>query len=329
MNAPILEVTALKKHFPVRKGLLRRSAGTVFAVDGVSFEVGQGETLSLVGESGCGKSTLARTAMRLIEPTSGTIRLEGQDVTRLSRREMQPYRRELQMIFQDPFSSLNPRMKAGDIVGEPLKVHGLSHGADARERVSALFEQVGLRPTQMQSFPHEFSGGQRQRISIARALALSPKLIIADEPVSALDVSIQAQVINLLMDLQQRRGLSYLLVAHDLAVVEHISHRVAVMYLGKIVEQAEKRNVFDTPLHPYTQALLSAVPLPNPKVKREKRILQGDVPSPMNPPSGCPFHTRCPHAFEPCKSVAPAFREVAPGHEAACHLYGVVGATSS
>jgi peptide/nickel transport system ATP-binding protein/oligopeptide transport system ATP-binding protein len=329
MNPPVLEVTALKKHFPVRKGLLRRSAGTVFAVDGVSFEVGQGETLSLVGESGCGKSTLARTAMRLIEPTSGTIRLEGQDVTRLSRREMQPYRRELQMIFQDPFSSLNPRMKAGDIVGEPLKVHGLSHGADARERVSALFEQVGLRPTQMQSFPHEFSGGQRQRISIARALALSPKLIIADEPVSALDVSIQAQVINLLMDLQQRRGLSYLLVAHDLAVVEHISHRVAVMYLGKIVEQAEKRNVFDTPLHPYTQALLSAVPLPNPKVKREKRILRGDVPSPMNPPSGCPFHTRCPHAFEPCKSVAPAFREVAPGHEAACHLYGVVGATSS
>ncbi len=329
MNPPVLEVTALKKHFPVRKGLLRRSAGTVFAVDGVSFEVGQGETLSLVGESGCGKSTLARTAMRLIEPTSGTIRLEGQDVTRLSRREMQPYRRELQMIFQDPFSSLNPRMKAGDIVGEPLKVHGLSHGADARERVSALFEQVGLRPTQMQSFPHEFSGGQRQRISIARALALSPKLIIADEPVSALDVSIQAQVINLLMDLQQRRGLSYLLVAHDLAVVEHISHRVAVMYLGKIVEQAEKRNVFDTPLHPYTQALLSAVPLPNPKVKREKRILQGDVPSPMNPPSGCPFHTRCPHAFEPCKSVAPAFGEVAPGHEAACHLYGVVGATSS
>jgi oligopeptide/dipeptide ABC transporter ATP-binding protein len=329
MNPPVLEVTALKKHFPVRKGLLRRSAGTVFAVDGVSFEVGQGETLSLVGESGCGKSTLARTAMRLIEPTSGTIRLEGQDVTRLSRREMQPYRRELQMIFQDPFSSLNPRMKAGDIVGEPLKVHGLSHGADARERVSALFEQVGLRPTQMQSFPHEFSGGQRQRISIARALALSPKLIIADEPVSALDVSIQAQVINLLMDLQQRRGLSYLLVAHDLAVVEHISHRVAVMYLGKIVEQAEKRNVFDTPLHPYTQALLSAVPLPNPKVKREKRILQGDVPSPMNPPSGCPFHTRCPNAFEPCKSVAPAFREVAPGHEAACHLYGVVGATSS
>jgi oligopeptide/dipeptide ABC transporter ATP-binding protein len=325
MNSqPILEVEALKKHFPVRKGLLRRSAGTVLAVDGISFKVIAGETLSLVGESGCGKSTLARTAMRLIEPTSGTIRLEGRDVTHLTRREMQPYRRELQMIFQDPFSSLNPRMKAGDIVGEPLKVHGLSRGNETRARVAALFEQVGLRRAQMQSFPHEFSGGQRQRISIARALALSPKLIIADEPVSALDVSIQAQVINLLMDLQQERGLSYLFVAHDLAVVEHISHRVAVMYLGKIVEQAEKRKVFGNPLHPYTQALLSAVPLPNPRVKREKRILQGDVPSPMNPPPGCPFHTRCPHAFEPCKTVVPAFRDVAPGHEAACHLYGIV-----
>ncbi|MBV8850229.1 MAG: dipeptide ABC transporter ATP-binding protein [Methylobacteriaceae bacterium] len=325
MSAPVLEVSALKKHFPVRKGLLRRSTGTVYAVDGVSFNVMPGETLSLVGESGCGKSTLARTAMRLIEPTSGSIRLDGKDVTRLSRRAMQPYRRELQMIFQDPFSSLNPRMKAGDIVGEPLRVHELSRGQEARARVAALFEQVGLRPAQMQSFPHEFSGGQRQRISIARALALEPKLIIADEPVSALDVSIQAQVINLLMDLQQQRGLSYLFVAHDLAVVEHISHRVAVMYLGKIVEQADKRKVFGNPLHPYTQALLSAVPLPNPKLKREKRILEGDVPSPMNPPSGCPFHTRCPHVFEPCRSVVPAFREVAPGHEAACHLYGVIG----
>jgi peptide/nickel transport system ATP-binding protein/oligopeptide transport system ATP-binding protein len=329
MNAPVLEVTALKKHFPVRKGLLRRSAGTVFAVDGVTFKVAPGETLSLVGESGCGKSTLARTAMRLIEPTSGTITLEGHDVTHLSRREMQPYRRELQMIFQDPFSSLNPRMKAGDIVGEPLKVHGLSRAKETHARVAALFEQVGLRPTQMQSFPHEFSGGQRQRISIARSLALSPKLIIADEPVSALDVSIQAQVINLLMDLQQERGLSYLFVAHDLAVVEHISHRVAVMYLGKIVEQADKHEIFGNPLHPYTQALLSAVPLPNPRIKRQRRILQGDVPSPMNPPPGCPFHTRCPHAFEPCKAVVPAFREVAPGHEAACHLYGVVASQNA
>jgi len=321
--SPVLEVAGLKKHFAVRKGLLRRAIGTVYAVDGVSFHVAAGETLSLVGESGCGKSTLARTAMRLIEPTSGTIRLEGRDVTHLTRREMQPYRRELQMIFQDPFSSLNPRMKAGDIVGEPLHVHGLSKGTETRARVASLFEQVGLRPQQMQSYPHQFSGGQRQRISIARALALEPKLIIADEPVSALDVSIQAQVINLLMDLQQQRGLSYLFVAHDLAVVEHISHRVAVMYLGKIVEQADKRKVFGTPLHPYTQALLSAVPLPNPKLKREKRILQGDVPSPMRPPPGCPFHTRCPHAFEPCKTIVPAFREVAPGHAAACHLYGV------
>jgi oligopeptide/dipeptide ABC transporter ATP-binding protein len=330
MNAPpVLEITALKKHFPVRKGLLRRNAGTVFAVDGVTFKVAPGETLSLVGESGCGKSTLARTAMRLIEPTSGMIRLEGHDVTHLSRREMQPYRRELQMIFQDPFSSLNPRMKAADIVGEPLKVLGLSRGKEKQGRIAELFEQVGLLPAQMQSYPHQFSGGQRQRISIARALALKPKLIIADEPVSALDVSIQAQVINLLMDLQQERGLSYLFVAHDLAVVEHISHRVAVMYLGKIVEQAEKRKVFGTPLHPYTQALLSAVPLPNPKVKRQKRILQGDVPSPMNPPPGCSFHTRCPHAFGPCKTIVPAFREVAPGHETACHLYGVVAADAT
>jgi oligopeptide/dipeptide ABC transporter ATP-binding protein len=322
--SPILEVAGLKKHFAVRRGLLRRSIGTVYAVDGVSFHVAPGETLSLVGESGCGKSTLARAAMRLIEPTSGTIRLEGRDVTHLTRREMQPYRRELQMIFQDPFSSLNPRMKAGDIVGEPLQVHGLGRGKEKQARVASLFEQVGLRPQQMEAYPHQFSGGQRQRISIARALALEPKLIIADEPVSALDVSIQAQVINLLMDLQETRRLSYLFVAHDLAVVEHISHRVAVMYLGKIVEQAEKRKVFGNPLHPYTQALLSAVPLPNPKVKREKRILQGDVPSPMHPPPGCPFHTRCPHVFEPCKTIVPAFREVAAGHEAACHLYGVV-----
>jgi oligopeptide/dipeptide ABC transporter ATP-binding protein len=326
--SPILEVAGLKKHFSVRRGLLRRAIGTVYAVDGVSFHVAPGETLSLVGESGCGKSTLARTAMRLIEPTSGTIHLEGCDVTHLSRREMQPYRRQLQMIFQDPFSSLNPRMKAGDIVGEPLLVHGLSKGKETHARVAALFEQVGLRPQQMQAYPHQFSGGQRQRISIARALALEPKLIIADEPVSALDVSIQAQVINLLMDLQETRRLSYLFVAHDLAVVEHISHRVAVMYLGRIVEQAEKRKVFGNPLHPYTQALLSAVPLPNPKVKREKRILQGDVPSPMHPPPGCPFHTRCPHVFEPCRTAVPAFREVAPGHETACHLYGVVAASS-
>jgi len=321
MSAPLIEVAGLKKHFPVKKGLLRRTVGHVLAVDGVSFKVGAGETLGLVGESGCGKSTLARVAMRLVEPTSGAIRLDGRDITGLSKRELRPYRREMQMIFQDPFSSLNPRMSAGDIVGEPLKVHGISRGRDTAEQVAGLFEQVGLRRAQMRSYPHEFSGGQRQRISIARALALAPKLIIADEPVSALDVSIQAQVINLMMDLQQKRGLSYLFVAHDLAVVEHISHRVAVMYLGRIVEQADKATLFAKPLHPYTQALLAAVPVPNPKLKRDKRVLQGDVPSPMNPPPGCPFHTRCPYAFEPCRTVVPRLTEVAPGQEVACHLH--------
>jgi oligopeptide/dipeptide ABC transporter ATP-binding protein len=321
MTAPLIEVVGLKKHFPVKKGLLRRTVGQVLAVDGVSFKVGPGETLGLVGESGCGKSTLARVALRLVEPTSGAIRLDGRDITGLSKRELRPYRREMQMIFQDPFSSLNPRMSAGDVVGEPLTVHGIARGKDRQEQVAALFEQVGLRRAQMKSYPHEFSGGQRQRISIARALALAPKLIIADEPVSALDVSIQAQVINLMMDLQGARGLSYLFVAHDLAVVEHISHRVAVMYLGKIVEQADKATLFAKPLHPYTQALLAAVPVPNPKLKREKRVLQGDVPSPMNPPPGCPFHTRCPYAFEPCRSVVPRLTEVTPGQEVACHLH--------
>ena len=321
MSAPLIEVSGLKKHFPVKKGLLRRTVGHVLAVDGVSFKVGPGQTLGLVGESGCGKSTLARVAMRLVEPTSGAIRLDGRDITGLSKRELRPYRREMQMIFQDPFSSLNPRMSAGDIVGEPLKVHGITRGGETAEQVAGLFEQVGLRRAQMRSYPHEFSGGQRQRISIARALALAPKLIIADEPVSALDVSIQAQVINLMMDLQQKRGLSYLFVAHDLAVVEHISHRVAVMYLGRIVEQADKATLFAKPLHPYTQALLAAVPVPNPKLKRDKRVLQGDVPSPKNPPPGCPFHTRCPYAFEPCRTVVPRLTEVVPGQEVACHLH--------
>ena len=319
--APLIEVAGLKKHFPVKKGLLRRTVGQVLAVDGVSFKVDASETLGLVGESGCGKSTLARVALRLIEPTGGAIRLGGRDITGLSKRDLRPYRREMQMIFQDPFSSLNPRMSAGAIVGEPLEVHGIARGREKDEQVASIFEQVGLRRAQMTSFPHEFSGGQRQRISIARALALGPKLIIADEPVSALDVSIQAQVINLMMDLQAKRGLSYLFVAHDLAVVEHISHRVAVMYLGRIVEQADKATLFAKPLHPYTEALLAAVPVPNPKLKRDKRILQGDVPSPMNPPPGCPFHTRCPYAFEPCTSVVPPLAEVAPGHEVACHLH--------
>ena len=319
-RAPVLEVRNLKKHFPVKKGVLRRTVGQVYAVDDVTFSIGEGETLGLVGESGCGKSTVARTVMRLIEPTDGSIRLDGHDVTRLGKAEMRPYRRQMQIIFQDPFSSLNPRMSAGDIVGEPLLVHGIAHGKEKAGMVGELFDQVGLRRSQMDAFPHEFSGGQRQRISIARALALNPKLIVADEPVSALDVSIQAQVINLMMDLQREKQLSYLFIAHDLAVVEHISHRIAVMYLGKIVEYADKKTLFTNPQHPYTEALLSAVPVPNPKLKREKRILQGDVPSPINPPPGCAFHTRCPYVFDRCKTEAPRLVELSPGHGVSCHL---------
>jgi len=316
----VLDVVGLKKHFPVKKGLLRRTVGHVHAVDGVSFSIGEGETLGLVGESGCGKSTIARTVLRLIEPTAGSILLDGQDVTRLGRSAMRPYRRQMQMIFQDPFSSLNPRMSAGDIVGEPLSVHGIAHGREKETRTAEIFDQVGLRRSQMRAFPHEFSGGQRQRVSIARALALNPKLIIADEPVSALDVSIQAQVINLMMDLQREKRLSYLFIAHDLAVVEHISHRIAVMYLGRIVEYAEKKTLFTQPKHPYTQALLSAVPVPNPKLRREKRLLQGDVPSPINPPPGCTFHTRCPYAEARCRENVPVLKEIAPGHGVSCHL---------
>jgi oligopeptide/dipeptide ABC transporter ATP-binding protein len=319
-NATVLDVIALKKHFPVKKGLLRRTVGQVYAVDGVSFSINEGETLGLVGESGCGKSTVARTVLRLIEPTAGSIVLEGKDVTRLGKSAMRPFRRQMQMIFQDPFSSLNPRMSAGDIVGEPLEVHGLAFGKDKQVLTAGLFDQVGLRRSQMKSFPHEFSGGQRQRISIARALALNPRLIIADEPVSALDVSIQAQVINLMMDLQREKRLSYLFIAHDLAVVEHISHRIAVMYLGRIVEYADKKTLFTQPKHPYTEALLSAVPVPNPKLRREKRLLQGDVPSPINPPSGCTFHTRCPYVQDRCRQEVPVLKEIAPGHGVSCHL---------
>ncbi len=317
---PVVEVAGLHKHFPIKKGLLRRAAGRVYAVDGVSFSIGRGETLGLVGELGCGKSTVARTLLRLIEPTAGSIKLNGHDITRLGRAAMRPHRRQMQIIFQDPFSSLNPRMSAGAIVGEPLQIHSIARGKEKEERVAALFEQVGLRPQQMRSFPHQFSGGQRQRICIARALALSPQLIVGDEPVSALDVSIQAQVINLLMDLQREKNLSYLFIAHDLAVVEHISHRIAVMYLGRIVEFADKETLFTNPLHPYTEALLAAVPVPNPRIKRKKQLLQGDVPSPINPPPGCRFHTRCPYAEARCKIESPPLREVAPGHQVACHL---------
>jgi len=317
---PVVEVEDLKKHFPIRKGILSRTVGRVYAVDGVSFTINEGETLGLVGESGCGKSTVGRTVLRLIEPTAGRIRLDGDDITRLGKKELRPYRRQMQIIFQDPFSSLNPRMSAGDIVGETLKFHGLATGKELEDRVARLFERVGLRQAQMRAFPHEFSGGQRQRIGIARALALNPKLIIGDEPVSALDVSIQAQVINLLMDLQKEFQLAYLFIAHDLAVVEHISHRIAVMYLGKIVEHTDKRTLFTNPQHPYTEALLAAVPVPNPALKRKKRILQGDVPSPINPPAGCHFHTRCPYAEPRCRVEEPKLKPVGPSHWVACHL---------
>jgi oligopeptide/dipeptide ABC transporter ATP-binding protein len=318
--APVLEVAGLKKHFPVRKGLLRRVVGQVRAVDGVSFAIGDGETLGLVGESGCGKSTIARTVLRLIEPSDGTIRLDGRDITHLGKAELRPHRRQMQIIFQDPFASLSPRLTAGQIVAEPLQVHGMVGRRDRDDRVAALLEQVGLRPAVMRNYPHEFSGGQRQRLSIARALALDPKLIVADEPVSALDVSIRAQVINLMVRLQQEKRLSYLFIAHDLAIVEHISHRIAVMYLGKIVELAKKRRLFTNPQHPYTEALLAAVPVPNPKLRRQKRRLLGDVPSPINPPAGCAFHTRCPYVEERCKIETPQLREVEPGHWVACHL---------
>src|SRR5215216_2945225 len=294
----VLEVTNLKKHFPIRKGLLRRTTGLVLAVDGVSFSIDTGETLGLVGESGCGKSTVGRTILRLIEPTDGSIKLDGRDVTHLGKAELRPYRRQMQIIFQDPFSSLDPRMSAGAIVGEPLRVHGMGRRKERSARVAALFDRVG----------------------IARALALNPKLIIADEPVSALDVSIQAQVLNLMMDLQRELGLAYLFISHNLAVVEHISHRIAVMYLGRIVEYTDKKTLFTRPLHPYTESLLLAVPVPDPAIKRQKRVLEGDVPSPVKPPPGCHFHTRCPYVFDRCKVESPALREVRPGQLVACHL---------
>jgi peptide/nickel transport system ATP-binding protein/oligopeptide transport system ATP-binding protein len=298
-------------------------SGQVYAVDGVSFHIERGETLGLVGESGCGKSTVGRTLLKLVEPSEGKILVGGNDITGLGRSEMLPYRRQMQMIYQDPFASLNPRMSAGEIVGEPLAIHSVGGGpAERRERVAQLFARVGLRPELIYSFPHEFSGGQRQRIGIARALALNPELIVGDEPVSALDVSIQAQIINLLIDLQEELQLSYLFIAHDLAVVEHISHRVAVMYLGRIVEMTDKTSLFETPLHPYTEALLSAVPIPKARAKGRRRvILTGDVPSPINPPPGCHFHSRCPYAMARCRVEVPTLREVTPGHFASCHLH--------
>ncbi len=318
----LLEVQNLKVHFPVKRGVLARSRDFVKAVEDVSFSIAPGETLGLVGESGCGKTTLGRAIVRLIEPTAGSIRFDGKDLAHLSGAELRAQRRQLQMIFQDPYGSLNPRMTVEDIIGEALDIHELADSASARaKRVAELLQAVGLDAAYAQRYPHEFSGGQRQRIGIARALAVEPKLIVCDEPVSALDVSVQAQIINLLQDLQQRHGIAYLFIAHDLAVVEHISQLVMVMYLGKIVELAEAKEVIRAPKHPYTQALISAVPEVDPDTKRHRILLPGDVPSPIHPPSGCRFHPRCPISEKPrCETESPELRQLATGHCAACHL---------
>jgi oligopeptide/dipeptide ABC transporter ATP-binding protein len=326
----VLEVHDLKKHFPVRRGIFSRQVGTVYAVDGISFALNSGETLGLVGESGCGKSTAGKMILKLIEPTAGQIYLHGERIDGLNRAAMRRRRSHLQVVFQDPYASLNPRMRAKDIVAEPLRNFEPLAAAEIDARVADLFEKVGLRPDLMRRFPHEFSGGQRQRLVIARALALKPSVIVCDEPVSALDVSVQAQVINLLADLQRNFGVAYVFIAHDLAVVEHISHRVAVMYLGRIVELADKRQLFANPQHPYTEALLSAVPVPEPAAVSQRIVLPGDVPSPINPPAGCHFHPRCPYVMARCRNEAPSMREVAPGHFAACHLRsGAVAAAAS
>lgn len=315
-----LEVEGLKKYFPVRRGLFKRTLGDIRAVDGVSFALKPGETLCLVGESGSGKSTVGRLALRLIDPTEGRVRLDGYDITRLGREAMRPWRKRMQIVFQDPYASLNPRLTAGRIVAEPLENFPDASDRPHAERVARLFERVGLRPDMMARYPFEFSGGQRQRLGLARALALNPSLIVADEPVSALDVSVQAQVLNLMMDLQDDLKLAYLFISHDLGVVEHIGHRVAVMYLGRIVEIASKEELFARPLHPYTRALLAAAPVPNPRAKKERIVLEGDIPSPIAPPPGCHFHTRCPFAFQRCRTEVPVLRNAGGQRSFSCHL---------
>ena len=321
-NMSLLEIHDLKKHFPVGEGLFSRHKEVVKAVDGVSLTVEEGETLGIVGESGCGKSTLGRTILRLIEPTSGEIYFQNKNLLGLSQRELRDTRRQMQIIFQDPYASLNPRMRVGDIVGEGLEIHKLARGKAKRERVMELLQQVGLREDHYGRYPHEFSGGQRQRIGIARALAVNPKFIVADEPVSSLDVSIQAQIINLLQELQEKMHLTYFFISHDLRVVEHISHRVAIMYLGKIVEIAKSDTIYQDAKHPYTRALLSAVPLPDTSRKKERTVLQGDVPSPVHPPPGCSFHPRCPHREALCDKIEPSLDFDEHRHGVACHVFG-------
>jgi oligopeptide/dipeptide ABC transporter ATP-binding protein len=317
----LLTIDDLEIHFPIKKGVFSRTVGYVYAVNGVSLNLGQGETLGLVGESGCGKTTTGLAILRLVEPTGGNVTFKGMDISQMTKSQMRSLKKDIQMIFQDPYSSLNPRMTVNKILSDPMAIHGVYKGPERGERIAYLLEKVGLTPEQGRRYPHEFSGGQRQRIGIARALALNPQVIIGDEPVSALDVSIQAQIINLLIDLQEEFQLSYIIIAHDLAVVEHICDRIAVMYLGKVVELAAYKNVYSDPKHPYTQALLSAVPVPDPKSAKERIILKGDVPSPINPPAGCTFHPRCSYRMDRCNKSEPKLRDLGGNHYVACYLY--------